>query len=695
MITILDHAYTMLGGIDFTTILFKEIKQTYIDHCQDVDFKLLSDMKKDKMNKQFWDMADKTKKEFSLDGIDITEIEIENLVSNEGDLFFNFELTLQRAMDLWKPLTERFDKFINEFVEMHKNDTINACEINGGGMRLPILKEITSSSVKMLNIQRLSNTLDMSDSVSRGLTVIGQEYYIDSGLTMNSETVTLEYSLGENKDVKETMSILGRGRKEPEENKLCISVECVDSLEEGEDHDWAAILNNFSSCSSLRPSVLEQFESIADSESEDERAAVIDLCESHPEALPKKESVSDVKDESASTDNQPSPMAPIASNTMESGPVDSVSMSDSFFRDTKRYSTMALDDAVELEISGVYSIRSSVINERSSIVNRQSNRVFGYAYTEAYQLNGDYCLYYDEAMKVKQEECHYVNDCKDGLYCRYYNNSKNSLHIKGEYKNGKRVNQFITYYESGQMECILSYEKGIEQRRIEFHETGYMKRFAERCDNGDHNVWKIIEFTKDGNILNYGFGKRTPGDHHYSYSFCGDGCLIGRNKYFMEGRLENGSIFVETANGSVEYSINECHQAIRKKNERENYVYKRKDFPWEKMKREESKDKLVTTMCRKNYKIVERTRDGEKEISIIRHVFGYDLWKVEKTKGQTIRWDYYPLPGEGKICDMGLFKVCFSMEGAYDSVRVARKRMFDKSNNCIHEECYLNTGEPL
>lgn len=691
----------MLGGIDFTATLYNEIKQYYIDHCSDVDFNALSDVKKDKMNKQFWDMADKAKKDFSLDGIDIYDVEIENLVSNEGDLFFNFELTIQKAIELWKPLIDRFYDFFNGFVEKHRNDTVDACEINGGAMRLPMLKEIVNSSIKILSIERLSNTLDMNDSVSRGLTVIGQEFYIDSGLILNSEPVTLEYSLGENKVVKETMRVLGMGKQEPEDNKLCVSVENVDKLEEGEDHDWSSILHNFSSCSSLRPSVLEQYEAIGDSESESEGegAAIIDLSRGPAEGSTKEENTTDVKEgESRATENQSDVSVPIAANSLVSGQVDNVSMTDSFFRDTKRYSTVALDDAVELEISGVYSIRSSVVSDRTPIVHRQSNRVFGYAYTEAYQLNGDYCLYYDEENKVVQERCHYVNDCKDGLYCRYYNNSKNSPQIKGEYKNGKRVNQYITYYESGQMECIVSYDKGIEQRRIDFQENGYIKRYAERCNNeGDHSIWRVIEFTKDGYILSFGYGKREQRDRSYSYSFSGDGCLLGRNKYFMEGRLENGSIFVDSANGPIEYSVKECHESIRQKNGRQNYVYKIKEFPWKKMEREESKDKrkVVASMFQKKYKIVEKTKEENKEVDITRHVFGYALSKVERTKEQFIVWDYYPLPGEGKVCDMGLFKVNVSMEGAYDNVRVARKRTFDKNDNCIHEECYLNTGEAL
>ena len=77
----------MLGGNDFIAAIYKMIKG-----FKTVDLTSCANLKREKMERQFWVKAVEVTNTFSLEGADLRSIDIENLVNNTDDMFFNFDI---------------------------------------------------------------------------------------------------------------------------------------------------------------------------------------------------------------------------------------------------------------------------------------------------------------------------------------------------------------------------------------------------------------------------------------------------------------------------------------------------------------------------------------------------------------------------------------------------------------------------
>ena len=76
----------MLGGNDFVAAIFNKIKE-----INTLDLTSCSSLKREKMERQFWEKATDVTRTFSLEGTDTCGIEIENLVNTTDDMFSNYD----------------------------------------------------------------------------------------------------------------------------------------------------------------------------------------------------------------------------------------------------------------------------------------------------------------------------------------------------------------------------------------------------------------------------------------------------------------------------------------------------------------------------------------------------------------------------------------------------------------------------
>lgn len=658
-----SHDYSMIGGIDFTAALYKEIRDYYFDHCEITEYSTLNASRQEMMEKQFWECAERAKNDFALEGTDMVDVEIDDLFAKDLDTTINFEITRQRVCEIWKDLFEQYELFVDGFIRDHSSESIQSCEILGGSMRLPDLKNRLNTILKTIGIDRYSNTLNMDSCVAHGLAILGQGVIMDKKMLVNEREVSLEYTINDH-TVYQAPSVLGIGYCSPVEGQLCLSNSFVDELKEGVDHDWSAILTHYQEQDFLRPSICE---------------TPSDMVDELPAEISDSSSI-------ASIDVYKDDWTPSRTSILRS----------SIFG-SKRYSSVPQDDTIVLEISGMYSLRSTFHSQRNSIVNSQTGKSYGYANTEFNQLNGEYCLYYDEDLTILKEKCTYLEGERHGVHTMYYNDAKNSVHYTCEYVKGKRVNHYISYYPNGQLECIVFYDEGgVERRRVEFFDNGFIKRASER-DSEDVTRWKMLEFSKDLLWICAVFGTRDQKEGKYVYARAGEGYLFGGNRYVIQGEFKGDSVHVDCEHGFEKFNVLECISVLKKDSNKESYYLKNRNYPWKKLDRQKDANKnTVLHLFKKEIKLYECVvlQKGKHFVQTIRSILGYPLYTLEESKKGTVRTEYYPMLTEEEY-NMGLFKMNVVMKGVYDKPVIAKVVEMDRKKKVVKEEQFLNNGEKM
>lgn len=742
----------MLGGNDFVAAIFNKIKE-----INTLDLTSCSSLKREKMERQFWEKATDVTRTFSLEGTDTCGIEIENLVNTTDDMFFNYDFLDNDIKDCWASLYEEYDRFIEGFIKKHENDTVTSCEIVGNSLRIPTLKNLLNKHLQLILIDRYSNTMNMDNAVNRGLAFIGNSISSknpDQVMKLSKQSISLEYTIEDNKKQEKELQILGCNHMEPEAGKLVVSLENCYTLEKGNDHNWSGILEDYRKMTFLNPNVATgSEEAIDDSDDEVDEVVKKENEEGEVDEVVNKENEEEEVDEvvtlesnslnqhgensffqqrvvlpeggvsTVSEDNDAEESMNNYQDNISQGSNDAVDDHNtrsfgSFNRGshmrksivgTSRYSTVPQDDSTVIEINGTYQVQASQKKERHPIKHIESKKEYGFAFTENYNLSGEYKLYFDENQTILKEEGYYVNNKRNGDFKHYFNNEKHSLKMKRHYNDGNVSGYTISYTEDGQYETISWYgDHNVERKRWEF-KTGILKRYSERDVNP--KKWRVVEFDNYHYVKAIGFANRDLKDNKYIYTMSGNCYLYAKNKYQMHGFYQNDEITVDDLLDSNTYSVMDCYNMIVHEDGKKLKCYcKDNKSPWKKIPTDYKKDKKDKNHEPKNisfkmngqkqlfrekkvYK--EKNGDEEKVVEKIYSVLGYLWMKVERKKGSYSVTKYYPFFEDGKEYKTELFTIHPSMKEIYDHSLVASYEEYDSNNKCIKEEKYSNVGIKL
>ena len=769
----------MLGGNDFIAAIY-----TMIKGFKTVDLTSCANLKREKMERQFWEKAVEVTNTFSLEGVDLCGIDIENLVNNTDDMFFNFEIKPDEAEECWFSLYEEYRNFVGKFIEKHKEDKITSCEIVGNSLRIPALKNILNEHLQQIPIEHYSNTMNMDNAVNRGLAFIGNSVYDkepDQVMDLSRQSISLEYSIENNKK-KKKLTILGCDPMKPEAGKLVVSLEnkCY-TLEEGKDHNWSGILEDFRKISFLMPNVsTSPTEAIGDDDEVDEvdtgrkeernevikgrkegRNEVIKgRKEGRNEVIKGKKEGDDEVDEVVKEENdeeEVDEVVTLESNSLNqhgessffqqpavlskddispvsnySDEVDSVSnyqdnisqasdneavdnhIPGSFNSYSRKstgrnsiigslYSTVQ-DESTVIEISGTYQIHASKEKERRPIQHCESKKVYGFAFTENYELSGEYKLYFDENQMILKEEGTFVKNRRNGEFKYYYNNEKHCVRMKRHYNDNKLSGYVISYTEDGQYETIAWYGDYSDERKRWEYNSGFLKRYSER-DDMNLKRWKVVEFDASHYVKAIGFASRNLKDNKYTYTMSGNCYLYATNKYQMHGFYQNDEITIDEMTERNTYNVEDCYKAIIKVDGKKlKYRCKDNQYPWKKIPTDIKKEKKgkdhhqpnISFMINGHKQLFSETKeDEEKSITKLYSILGYLWMKIERKKGSYSETEYYPFFEDRKEYKTELFTIHPSMKEICDHSVVASYKEYSKEEKCIKEEKYSNVGIKL
>ena len=311
------------------------------------------------------------------------------------------------------------------------------------------------------------------------------------------------------------------------------------------------------------------------------------------------------------------------------------------------------------------------------------------------ERNGPWVQYYNSNPDLIKKREYYVDGEKHGDFSYYYENEAHSLHISVSYEHGKKDGYFYEYQKNGQLLLSVLYEQGVERKRVEFFESGYMKRIVSRKK---YPVLATIEFRPNGQVLYIGESRRERRDGGYHYICHGTGTYYYDLFAELSGEFRKGFYIWK----GKEVSIVDCLGVVKKSPKGSFYIKELPDgtiLPWKLFLNKVKEDGSVSAIIGGRERVIKTCaviKDGNEEYTerCILSILGYPVVLTLSQGSSMKRIEFYPFFGEKDEVTVGKVKMSAVVEGAIRERAACNVKVYSKSK-LVSEVRYLNTGEKL
>ena len=309
------------------------------------------------------------------------------------------------------------------------------------------------------------------------------------------------------------------------------------------------------------------------------------------------------------------------------------------------------------------------------------------------ERNGPWVQYYHSNPEHIRRREYYVDGEKHGDFFHYYDNDVHSLHTSVSYEHGKKDGYFYEYQKNGQLLLSVYYEQGVEKKRVEFFESGYMKRIVFRKR---HNSLATIEFRPNGQILYIGESKREKRGGSYHYVCHGMGTYYYDLFAELPGEFRCGCFLWK----GKEISVVDCLSVVKKSQKGGFYIKELPDgtiLPWKLISSKVNEDGSISAILGGKERVIKTCSvvsddGGEYTERCVLSILGYPVVLTLSRASSMKRIEFYPFFTEkDDVCVSGL-KMSAVVEGAIVDRAACSVKTYSKSK-LVSQINYLNTGE--